>query len=151
MTVVDAALVRALDALSPTELAAVRAGRARLAVQPVGPLVLDPAQLGLYAEPSAGRGRRRPTTPVPERDHGVDGAEVRAAVARINALSNPAAVEEYLQDPRFTAAVLKQLARALGPTVLTTGRTKADVRRDIVAGTAGFRSRSAAMSGGAWA
>jgi hypothetical protein len=46
--------------------------------------------------------------------------------------------------------VLKQIARALGPTVLATGRNKAEVRRDIVAGTAGFRSRSAAMSGGAW-
>ena len=46
--------------------------------------------------------------------------------------------------------VLKQIARELGPTVLATGRSKADVRRDIVAGTAGFRCRSAAMSGGAW-
>jgi hypothetical protein len=28
--------------------------------------------------------------------------------------------------------------------------SKAEMRRDIVAGTVGFRSRSAAMSGGAW-
>jgi hypothetical protein len=46
--------------------------------------------------------------------------------------------------------VLKQIARGLGPTVSTTGRTKAQLRRDIVEGTAGFRERSAAMSGGAW-
>ena len=62
-------------------------------------------------------------------------------------------VDDYLHqhDARFTVPVLRQIARALGPTVLTTGRTKAEIRRDIVAGTAGFRTRSAAMSGGAWA
>jgi hypothetical protein len=76
---------------------------------------------------------------------------IPATVARINELPTPSAVEAYLQDPRFTVAVLKQVARALGPTVLCTGRNKTEVRRDIVAGTAGFRSRSAAMSGGAWA
>jgi hypothetical protein len=84
---------------------------------------------------------------VPAHDHGVD---VAAAVERINALPTPADVENYLKDRRFTVSVLKQIARALGPTVLATGRNKAEVRRDIVAGTAGFRSRSAAMSGGAW-
>lgn len=151
MTVVDTALLRALESLSPAEVTAIRSGRATLAVQPVATSSVDPAQLGLYADPSsatAARARRPPTTPVPERDHGVD---VAAAAARINTLSSPAAVEEYLQDPCFTAVVLKQLAKALGPTVAATGRTKAAVRRDIVAGTAGFRSRSAAMSGGAWA
>lgn len=151
MTVADTALLKALGTLSPAEVAAVRSGQARLAVVPVASPPVDPAQLGLYAEPSATtpvRGRRRPATPVPERDHGVD---VQAAAAWINTLSSPAAVEEYLQDPHFTVAVLKQLATTLGPTVPGTGRTKAAVRRDIVAGTAGFRARSAAMSGGAWA
>ena len=84
---------------------------------------------------------------MPAHDHGVD---VAAAVERINALPTPAAVEEYLKDRRFTVSVLKQVARALGPTVLATGRTKAEMRRDIVAGTVGYRSRTAAMSGGAW-
>jgi len=128
----ELALRRALATLSPEDLSAVAAGRARLEVRYV----------------ALQRRRRAPAVPVPERDHGVD---VAAAVERINALRTPAAVEDYLDDPRFTVSVLKQIARALGPTVLATGRNKAQVRRDIVAGTVGFRSRSAAMSGGAWA
>ena len=127
----EVALRRALDTLSPDDLAAVAAGRARLEVRHMAP------------RPP----RRAPATPVPARDHGVD---VNATVDRINALPTPAAVEDYLKDRRFTLPVLKQIARALGPTVLATGRSKAEVRRDIVAGTVGFRSRSAAMSGGAW-
>jgi hypothetical protein len=79
--------------------------------------------------------------------------DVSADVAEINRLGTPGEVDDYLHqhDARFTVPVLRQIARALGPTVLTTGRTKAEIRRDIVAGTAGFRTRSAAMSGGAWA
>ncbi|WP_433293353.1 hypothetical protein ACQPZQ_07395 [Pseudonocardia sp. CA-142604] len=79
--------------------------------------------------------------------------DVSADVAEINRLGTPGEVDDYLHqhDGRFTVPVLRQIARALGPTVLTTGRTKAEIRRDIVAGTAGFRTRSAAMSGGAWA
>ncbi|HEY4421702.1 MAG TPA: hypothetical protein VGN22_19405 [Pseudonocardia sp.] len=79
--------------------------------------------------------------------------DVSADVTEINRLGTPGEVDDYLHqhDARFTVPVLRQIARALGPTVLTTGRTKAEIRRDIVAGTAGFRTRSAAMSGGAWA
>jgi hypothetical protein len=128
---IEVALRRSLATLSPEDLVAVAAGRARLEVRHLAP---RPA-------------RRAPKTPVPARDHGVD---VAAAVERINVLPTPADVEDYLKDRRFTVSVLKQIARALGPTVLATGRNKAEVRRDIVAGTAGFRSRSAAMSGGAW-
>jgi hypothetical protein len=134
----DLALRRVLATLSTDDLVAVATGRARLELRHIGPTQPDPAQA---------RARRRPATPVPARDHGVD---VASAVARINELPTPSAVEDYLQDPCFTAPLLKDVARALGPTVLATGRTKAEVRRDIVAGTVGFRSRSAAMSGGAW-
>ena len=78
--------------------------------------------------------------------------DVAAVAADINQLATPAEVSDYLwrNDARFTVPVLKQIARALGPTVATTGRTKAELRRDIVEGTAGFRTRSAAMSDGAW-
>ncbi len=147
----DLALRRVLAALSADELLAVATGRARLELRPVGAIEPDPAQLRLDGEATAGaaaaRSRRTPATPVPARAHGVD---VAGAVDRVNELPTPSAVEEYLQDPRFTATTLKQIARALGPTVPATGRTKSEVRRDIVAGTVGFRSRSAAMSGGAW-
>ena len=128
---IEVALRRSLATLSPEDLAAVAAGRARLEVRHLAP---RPA-------------RRAPKTPVPAHDHGVD---VAATVERINGLPTPADIEAYLKDRRFTVSVLKQIARALGPTVLATGRSKAEMRRDIVAGTVGFRSRSAAMSGGAW-
>lgn len=125
----DAAVRRVLATLPAADLAAIADGRARLEVRPVDPP------------------RPRPATPVPARDHGVD---IASAVARVNELGTPGAVDEYLCHPRFTVPVLKQIARALGPTVHSTGRSKAELRRDIAAGTAGFRTRSAAMSGGAW-
>jgi hypothetical protein len=145
----EVAVRRVLATLSADDLVAVATGRARLELRHVRAAQPDPAQLRLYADLTApARPRRSPATPVPDRAHGVD---VATAVVRINELPTPSAVEDYLQDPRFTAALLKKIARALGPTVLATGRTKAEIRRDIVAGTVGFRSRSAAMSGGAWA
>jgi hypothetical protein len=84
--------------------------------------------------------------------HRPTGVDISSVVADINKLTTPAEVTEYLDsnNARFTVPVLKEIARALGPTVNSTGRTKAQLRRDIVEGTAGFRVRSAAMSGGAW-
>jgi hypothetical protein len=73
-----------------------------------------------------------------------------APVAEINRLISPAAVADYLERERFTVPVLRQIARALGPTVSGVGRNRDDLSRNIVEGTAGFRIRSAAMSGGAW-
>jgi len=60
-------------------------------------------------------------------------------------------VADYLSahDGRLTVPVLKQVARRLGPTVAT-GRSKAELKRNIIEGTAGFRERSMAMSRGAW-
>jgi hypothetical protein len=102
----------------------------------------------LVYEPSPARQMRR--REVVHRPLNVDIAE---AVSHINRLATPGEVADYLQSRsvEFTVPVLKEIARALGPTVNSTGRTKAQLRRDIVEGTAGFRVRSAAMSGGAWA
>ena len=98
-------------------------------------------------------GPSRPARREPAQRPSSSSVDVEAAVADINGLTTRAQVAQYLQehDARFTVAVLKQIVRGLGPTVSTTGRTKAQLRRDIVEGTAGFRERSAAMSGGAWA
>jgi hypothetical protein len=73
-------------------------------------------------------------------------------VERINACTTSVEVATYLAglDARFTVPVLREIARAIGPTVNATGRTKGQLQRDIVEGTAGFRERTAAMSGGAW-
>jgi hypothetical protein len=85
--------------------------------------------------------------------HRPSNVDIAGAVADINRFATPTEVTDYLQrrSVEFTVPVLKEIARALGPTVNSTGRTKAQLRRDIVEGTAGFRVRSAAMSGGAWA
>ena len=85
--------------------------------------------------------------------HRPSNVDIARAVAEINRLVTPGEVADYLQrrSAEFTVPVLKEIARALGPTVNSTGRTKAQLRRDIVEGTVGFRVRSAAMSGGAWA
>jgi hypothetical protein len=117
-----------LDALSTAQLHDLAAGRLRLVFRP------DPTTRSRRPEPgSAG---------------GTDVAA--AAVAEIGRLTSPSEVAGYLTGQRFTVPVLREIARALGPTVSSTGRSKDDLIRDIVEGTAGFRIRSAAMSGGAW-
>lgn len=118
-----------LETLTPQQLEDVAAGRARLVFRP-------------------GASRPLPRDVV----HRASGVDVAAVVAEINRLATPGEVTDYLQrhGAAFTVPVLKEIARALGPTVNSTGRTKAQLRRDIVEGTAGFRVRSAAMSGGAW-
>ncbi len=119
-----------LDTLTPEQLADLADGRARLVFRPT-----DPA-----------RRPRRPVTGEP-----VSG-DIATAVETINRLADPAEVDEYLRrhDAQFTLLVLREIAKALGPTVRSGGRNKAELRRDIVAGTVGYRTRSAAMSGGAW-
>ncbi len=119
-----------LDALTPEQVTDLASGRAQLVFRP------EPVER-----------RRRPASPEPARS-----SDVAGAVETINQLADPAEVEAYLRrhDAVFTVPLLKAIARSLGPTVRTTGRNKTELRRDIVAGTAGYRTRSAAMSGGAW-
>lgn len=129
---IDAARAHAaelLDALTADQLAAIADGRGRLVFR------LEPT------------GRGRSAAPGPARP-----SDVAGAVETISQLVDPAEVESYLRrhDAVFTVLLLKAIARSLGPTVRTTGRNKTELRRDIVAGTAGYRTRSAAMSGGAW-
>lgn len=116
-----------LEALTPAQLEDLATGRGRLEFRPA-------------------RSARRTSSKAPS------GVDVAGTVEDINRLSTPTEVADYLirNDTRFTVVVLKEIAKALGPTVANTGRNKAEIRRDIVAGTAGFRVRSAAMSGGAW-
>lgn len=79
------------------------------------------------------------------------GVDVDATVAAVTALGSREEVEDYLtsQGRALTVLLLKQVAQRLGPTVATASK-KADLIRNIAEGTAGFRERSAAMSGGAW-
>ena len=130
---------------------------AALALRQVGELLgrLDDDQLVALAE---GRGQLvfRPAAPVPARPSrprpaATEPGDLDAPVSAIRALGSRAEVADYLRahDGRLTVPVLKQVARRLGPTVAT-GRSKAELRRNIIEGTAGFRERSMAMSRGAW-
>jgi hypothetical protein len=154
-----AALARAtavIDELTERQLEDLAEGRGHLVFRPsdtgsngiATDLITGPGNRtgnGTGGTCTAGSARRRADPPPA-------GVDISSAVAAIRALTTPAEVSDYLHqhDRRFTTPVLKQIARALGPTVPTTARSKADLKRDIVAGTAGFRLRSAAMSGGAW-
>lgn len=123
--------VALLESLSREQLEEIASGRGKLVYQP------EPA-----------RPARREVAPRPPSN-----VDIAGAAAHINGLATPGEVSDYLQSrgAEFTVPVLKEIAKALGPTVNSTGRTKTQLRRDIIEGTAGFRVRSAAMSDGAWA
>jgi hypothetical protein len=166
----EQALARAaalVMSMSPQEVADLAAGRSRLVYQPAQAVaVASPNQLaGQLAEhlerrePVAEPGPAEPRTDL--RAHRAArreparrtlGIDIASVVERINACTSSVEVAAYLDglDTRFTVPVLREIARAIGPTVNATGRTKGQLQRDIVEGTAGFRERTAAMSGGAW-
>lgn len=142
---------------SPTPPPARSAELAALALRQVGELLgrLDPEQLVALAD---GRGQLvfqpaapDPARPVRSRPPAAEAGDLDATVSAIRALGSRAEVADYLRthDDRLTVPVLKQVARRLGPTVAT-GRSKAELKRNIIEGTAGFRERSMAMSRGAW-
>lgn len=118
------AIARALNDLSPDQLRDLAEGRGRLVYAPC-------------AAPT------RPRRPAPVVD-------VQGDVEAIRGMHSRTEITEHLADRRFTVPVLRELARALGPTVPTTGRNRAELVHGIVEGTVGFRARSAALSGGAW-
>jgi hypothetical protein len=140
---------RLVAELTPQQLAELGAGRARFVYQTTagptpfptpGPTAAAEAPTGAPAPlPPA---RRVPATPEDD--------AIGPAVRAIRDLHTPGEVADHLGRHRYPVPVLKQIARALGPTVCTTARTRADLERNIVEGTAGYRTRSAAMSGGAW-
>jgi hypothetical protein len=124
----------AIAAMSPEQLADLAAGRARLVLEPLAPAADD--------EPDTAPVRSARRIPDPD--------VVVSAVRAIRDLDTPGEVAEHLNRHRYPVPALRQIARALGPTVSTTARNREGLERNIVEGTAGYRARSAAMSGGAW-
>ncbi|MCO1660973.1 hypothetical protein [Pseudonocardia humida] len=131
---------RLVAELTPEQLVELAAGRARFAYETTaGP----PGGAGPVTVPTQLRpARRAPAAPSSD--------VVGTAVLAIRELHTPGEVAEHLGRHRYPVPTLKQIARALGPTVSTAARNRADLERNIVEGTAGYRTRSAAMSGGAW-
>ena len=129
-------VVAVLGKLSAEQLGELAAGRAQLIFQSGDTVVT--------ARATRPRSTAAPTPKAP--------LDLEGVVAAIKGLAGAAEVEAYLakNDKALTAPALREIAKRLGPTVISSGRTKADLKRNIVEGTAGFRERSAAMSGGAW-
>ncbi len=140
-------LAAALDTLSVDELRDLAEGRGRLVFSPESPAPSAPATA---TAPVAGRAvPHRPSTRPTARPTAVV-VDVTADVAAIHRCATPEEVRAHLAERRFTVPVLRQLARALGPTVPASGRSRAELVHAIVEGTVGFRARSHALSGGAW-
>jgi hypothetical protein len=137
----------ALAALAVQEVAKVLA---KLTEEQLTDLVEGRAQVEFRSgEVVIGSGRARaPRKAAPKREVTFDVDEV---VKTISDMTSPEEVIEYLEgrDKELTSPDLKEIARALGPTVSATG-TKAELRRKIAQGTAGFRQRSAAVTDGIW-
>jgi hypothetical protein len=137
-----------LARLTPDQLADLAAGRARLVYERGGDAT---DELGEAPVPVAVPAAR--ATPVRPARRGADAPDpevVEEAVRTIRGLHTPGEVAEHLHRRRYPVPILRQIARALGPTVSTAARDRAGLERNIVEGTAGYRTRSAAMSGGAW-
>lgn len=133
-TLVFKQVVAVLGKLTDEQLAELGSGRAQLVFSSGSTVV-------------AARGTRPRTAAAAKPKLDVDGA-----VTAIRGLAGAGEVEAYLDanDKQLTAAALREIAKRLGPTVAGGGKNKAEIKRNIVQGTAGFRERSAAMSGGAW-
>jgi hypothetical protein len=69
----------------------------------------------------------------------------------IRAMTEEDAVEAYLQrrDKELTADLLRELAERVGPHISTKGK-KAELRKNIAAGTAGLLNRPASVFSGGW-
>jgi hypothetical protein len=141
---------RLVSGLTPEQLVELAAGRARLAYEPAAELTNALTSAPTTAEPAAA-----PTAPAPRRPGRrapmiPDADAIGPAVRAILDLRTPREVADHLDRHRYPVPALKQIVRALGPTVSTAARNRAELERNIIEGTAGYRTRSAAMSGGAW-
>lgn len=136
-TLVFKQVVAVLGKLTDEQLAELGSGRAQLVFSSGSTVV---AARGTRPRTAAAAAKPKPKLDVDE------------AVTAIRGLSGAGEVGAYLDanDKQLTVAALKEIAKRLGPTIAGSGRNKAEIKRNIVQGTAGFRERSAAMSGGAW-
>ncbi|WP_433047549.1 hypothetical protein [Dactylosporangium sp. CS-033363] len=74
-------------------------------------------------------------------------------IAEIKALTEEDAVERYLQsrDKDLSLPQMRELADRIGPPVTSKGaKSKAQLRKNIAAGTAGLLNRPASVFSGTW-
>ncbi|MET7400171.1 hypothetical protein ABZS66_42470 [Dactylosporangium sp. NPDC005572] len=90
----------------------------------------------------------RTTTKAPKAEVDLD-----AMVAEIKAFTEEDAVERYLieHDKELPLPKMRELAERIGPPVTTKGaKSKAQLRKNIAAGTGGLVNRPASVFSGTW-
>ncbi|WP_426505289.1 hypothetical protein ACPPVO_46785 [Dactylosporangium sp. McL0621] len=95
-----------------------------------------------------------PTSPAPARGKPAKpAADLDAIIADIKALTEEDAVERYLigRDKDLSLPLMRELADRIGPPVTSKGaKSKAQLRKNIAAGTAGLLNRPASVFSGSW-
>jgi hypothetical protein len=79
--------------------------------------------------------------------------DLEAIIAEIRSLTEEDAVERYLiaRDKELSLPLLRDLADRIGPPVSSKGaKSKAQLRKNIAAGTAGLLNRPASVFSGSW-
>jgi hypothetical protein len=120
---------RLIGNLTPQQLADLAAGRARLEFRP--------------SDAPAPRGKAAPRAR----------ADLDGILADIKGMTEEDAVERYLaeRDKELPLPLLKELADRIGPPVTSRGaKSKAQLRKNIAAGTAGLLNRPASVFSGGW-
>jgi hypothetical protein len=126
---------RLLGALTEEQLEALADGRARVEFRdadgPV-PAAPPPPARGTSAKPAV---------------------DLDAIIADIKGLTEEDAVERYLtaRDRDLSLPLMRELADRIGPPVTSKGaKSKAQLRKNIAAGTAGLLNRPASVFAGSW-
>jgi len=79
--------------------------------------------------------------------------DLEAIIAEIRSLTEEDAVERYLiaRDKELSLPLMRDLADRIGPPVSSKGaKSKAQLRKNIAAGTAGLLNRPASVFSGSW-
>jgi hypothetical protein len=90
--------------------------------------------------------KKAPATKAPKPELDLD-----EVIREIRSITEEYAVEAYLlkRDREISAELMKELAKKIGPPVSSRG-TKAQLRKNIAAGTAGLLDRPASVFSGSW-
>ncbi|WP_432839164.1 hypothetical protein [Dactylosporangium sp. CA-092794] len=130
---------RLLGTLTEDQLTALAEGRAQVEFRSADATVVAPSP----APAAPARAAKVAKAPV----------DLDAIVAEIKAFTEEDAVERYLigRDKDLPLPLLRELADRIGPPVTSKGaKSKAQLRKNIAAGTAGLLNRPASAFSGGW-